>query len=46
MPHKYIQVSEEDFLGLTYTKTGQVLTTAAAPAPALSAYFLINIPFG
>ena len=30
MPHKRIQVSEEGFFGSTYTKTGMVLTTAAA----------------
>ena len=29
MPHKYIQVSEEGFLGSTYSKTGKVLTTAS-----------------
>ena len=29
MPHKCIQVSEEDFLGSTYTKTGKVLPIAA-----------------
>ena len=30
VPHKCIQVSEEGFLGSTYTKTGKVLITAAA----------------
>ena len=30
MPHKCIQVSEEGFLGSMYTKTGKVITTAAA----------------
>ena len=30
------KVSEEGFLGLTYTKTGNVLTTAAAPLYQLS----------
>ena len=29
MPHKCIQVSEEGFLGSTYTKIGKVLITAA-----------------
>ena len=29
MPHKCIQVSEEGFLGSTYTKTDKVLITAA-----------------
>ena len=29
VPHKCIQVSEEGFLGSTYSKTGKVITTAA-----------------
>ena len=36
MPHKCIQVSEAGFLGSTYTKTGKVLTTAAAVFVACS----------
>ena len=40
--HKCIQVSEEGFLGSTYTKIGEVLITATTlPLPAS---FLINIP--
>ena len=33
----YLKVSEEGFLGSTYTKTGKVLTTAAALSLSLSA---------
>ena len=38
------KVSEEGFLDSTYTKTGKVLTTAAAAA--LPASFLVNSLFG
>ena len=39
MPHKCIQVSEEGFLGSTYTKTGKVLAAAAAALRSTSLVF-------